>query len=207
MRQPRPQEGANIVDRLGQRYGRLTVIGRAGSRGTAAAWLCRCDCGNTKVVTSNSLRAGNTKSCGCSRRTGPGSRPEYRCRHVPGGAARNNFVKQYRHGAKLRGVPWELSKEECLAVAILDCAYCGRPPSRTIKVSRNGSFVCNGLDRKDNERPYTVTNVVPCCSTCNHAKRDRSYEDFVAWLDQVAQHRSSSHSTYPGITAALSFGS
>ena len=57
------------LDLTGQRFGALTVIERAGSymHETAqfATWLCRCDCGNEKIVIGTNLRAGHTKSCGC----------------------------------------------------------------------------------------------------------------------------------------------
>lgn len=33
-----------------------------------ASWLCRCDCGNSIIVSSQSLRVGDTKSCGCYNR-------------------------------------------------------------------------------------------------------------------------------------------
>lgn len=29
-------------------------------------WLCQCECGTKKVVTTNSLRTGNSTSCGCN---------------------------------------------------------------------------------------------------------------------------------------------
>lgn len=52
----------------GQRFGRLTVIGRAESRNsTNARWLCRCDCGNVISVLGTTLRRGESKSCGCLR--------------------------------------------------------------------------------------------------------------------------------------------
>lgn len=50
----------------GQKFGRLTVIDREGSdKHKNATWNCVCDCGNEKIVTSISLKSGNTKSCGC----------------------------------------------------------------------------------------------------------------------------------------------
>lgn len=54
------------IDETGNRYGRLTVICRAGStKGGMARWLCKCDCGCETVTRGYDLRSGNTKSCGC----------------------------------------------------------------------------------------------------------------------------------------------
>ena len=52
----------------GERFGNLLVIKRAGTKGSRSTWECKCDCGNTTIVTSSDLRTGNTKSCGCVRR-------------------------------------------------------------------------------------------------------------------------------------------
>lgn len=57
-----------LIDLVGNRYGRLTVIRYAGSGVSGARWVCRCDCGNITEVASFSLRNGETKSCGCLRR-------------------------------------------------------------------------------------------------------------------------------------------
>jgi hypothetical protein len=55
------------IDHTGQRFGLLTVIEPAPSRGKKAAWICRCDCGNVKEIMAASLREGRTKSCGCQQ--------------------------------------------------------------------------------------------------------------------------------------------
>ena len=55
-----------LIDMLGQKFGRLTVIERAtNTKEGRAQWKCRCDCGNELIVTGKHLRSGNTKSCGC----------------------------------------------------------------------------------------------------------------------------------------------
>ncbi len=56
-----------LVDLSGQKFGRLTVIQRAGStlKGRMATWLCRCECGNEVIAISNNLRRMHTSSCGC----------------------------------------------------------------------------------------------------------------------------------------------
>ena len=52
----------------GQRFGRLRVIRRIGTKRGNATWLCECDCGQEKVTVAKSLRCGETRSCGCLQR-------------------------------------------------------------------------------------------------------------------------------------------
>lgn len=56
---------ARRKDKRGRRYGRLTVIDRAGPKDL---WRCRCDCGAERIVGGCALLSGNTKSCGCYSR-------------------------------------------------------------------------------------------------------------------------------------------
>ena len=57
---------SNFKDISGQKFGRLTAIECVGkNRANYAMWRCRCDCGKETTVASNSLRSGNTRSCGC----------------------------------------------------------------------------------------------------------------------------------------------
>lgn len=54
------------IDLTGQRFGRFTVLSRAkNNKDGRAMWLCRCDCGNERVVMGKCLRNGHTQSCGC----------------------------------------------------------------------------------------------------------------------------------------------
>lgn len=63
---------------VGQRFGKLTVIKQdedyINPKGKHfAKYLCQCDCGNEKLisVTADGLKSGNTKSCGCLKKTFP----------------------------------------------------------------------------------------------------------------------------------------
>jgi hypothetical protein len=49
---------------LGQRFGRLLVIGEEEKHGY---WKCKCDCGKETIKYISSLKAGSSKSCGCLR--------------------------------------------------------------------------------------------------------------------------------------------
>lgn len=52
-------------DIIGQRFGRLVVVERAGKDRKGTLWLCRCDCGNLKVLPTKVLNSGQARSCGC----------------------------------------------------------------------------------------------------------------------------------------------
>lgn len=55
-----------LIDLTGERFGRLRVLGRAGSDlQNKPTWRCVCDCGAEVVVRGLSLRSGHTESCGC----------------------------------------------------------------------------------------------------------------------------------------------
>ena len=68
---------SRLIDRTGQRYGRLVVLGQAGSdKNRNRLWQCSCDCGKETVCRGDHLASGATQSCGCLHRetTGAASR-------------------------------------------------------------------------------------------------------------------------------------
>ncbi len=62
--------GEKRIDLTGHKYGRLTVVklDKVKSKHQRTYWVCRCNCGNTTTVRSDTL--GNpTTSCGCYQST------------------------------------------------------------------------------------------------------------------------------------------
>lgn len=61
------RKGSTKKDMVGQLFGRLTVIAETDERTKCGEvkYLCKCDCGNTKVISGTTLRNGKTRSCGC----------------------------------------------------------------------------------------------------------------------------------------------
>jgi hypothetical protein len=58
---------SHLIDLTDERFGRLTVIGRAPRQNgrTQAVWYCKCDCGKETIVRGTHLRADAIRSCGC----------------------------------------------------------------------------------------------------------------------------------------------
>lgn len=141
-----------IGDLTGQRFGRLVVIERVGTRSRNALWKCKCDCGNEKEVLSGSLANGHTKSCGCFRSQ----------------FAREKVTTHGMCKTKLHGV-WTAMKARCSNSHLESYSNYG---GRGITVGDEWSDFINfynwanstgyngllTLNRKDNEKGYCPQN-------------------------------------------------
>lgn len=55
----------NVKDMAGQKFGKLLILEYVEVRDGHAYWLCKCDCGNEKIIDGSTIRRGHIKSCGC----------------------------------------------------------------------------------------------------------------------------------------------
>lgn len=55
------------LDLAGERFGRLTVSHHTRTVKAKRLWAVQCDCGRISEVLGESLRSGNTISCGCAK--------------------------------------------------------------------------------------------------------------------------------------------
>lgn len=176
----------NGLDLEGVRFSYLTATNifqkeRDESGHLRARRLCYCDCGKKIWVLTTNLRNGHAKSCGCKRLINKTRKPE---------VAKSLYLESYKRRAKDRGYNWELTDEEFFSLTSMDCYYCGSPPSQASHSNYIDIYKFSGVDRKDNTIGYTVNNCLPCCKTCNLAKRDMTYEDFKSWIDKLVLHQS-----------------
>lgn len=56
------------AEMIGKKFGKLTPVEVLKEKKLHLLYRCVCDCGNEVEAMGNSLRSGNTKSCGCIRR-------------------------------------------------------------------------------------------------------------------------------------------
>lgn len=80
-------------DITGQRFGRLLAIEFVPDESKFSKFLCRCDCGQTKLIFTQSLIRGLTLSCGCYQRDQAGLRKKH------GHAGRGSRTKTYNSWA------------------------------------------------------------------------------------------------------------
>jgi hypothetical protein len=170
---------------VNQRFGRLFVLWRAGSKkygdqtrqsGVNAVWECKCDCGKIIKVLSKELRAGKD-NCGCEN-------------YLPAGQAiRNARLSEYKRCAAERELVWEISDERFDELIHGNCHFCGVEPLQVARVKNcKGTLVYNGIDRLNNSIGYVEGNVVSACFVCNSMKRVMSTEAFIAHLRKIIQH-------------------
>jgi hypothetical protein len=170
---------------IGKVYGHLTAIEDAHekTKDYRGLWWFQCDCGN-RIKTAASLVAYGTKtSCGCRAISMvKGRAPFAPLDDVAVRMPKRIWAKTYSDGCSLE-LFMKLSQEPC--------HYCGEPPSNkfTRKYSSGvETFIYSGLDRKDPARDHSPDNIVPCCYSCNIAKCDMTYDEFLAWNARVYLH-------------------
>lgn len=182
---------ANSLDLTGRRFGRLVALRRVKceNKSGAAMWVVRCDCGGEKIV-AGVLLGKKIFSCGCLyRESRRWKKDVVKCKKPPGAVERTAILWKYKDDARKRSLEWALSDEQFFALTAKRCNYCGSEPMSVKRVFRNGGcLLWNGVDRVDNSVGYTVSNCVPCCKHCNHAKRDMTLGEFISWVKSVYRH-------------------
>jgi hypothetical protein len=57
---------SGFINLIGKRFGKLIVIRRMNNnKSNKITWLCKCDCGNKKIICGGDLKNGRTQSCRC----------------------------------------------------------------------------------------------------------------------------------------------
>jgi hypothetical protein len=104
---------AKLIDMIGKKYNRLTVISRAKNEGTRASWNCLCDCGNSITLNGKQIRSGHTKSCGCIRKERTALQGKINTKH---GQSRTKGYRRYhsrlREIAESRQTPKWANREK-----------------------------------------------------------------------------------------------
>lgn len=82
--------------------------------------------------------------------------------------------------ARRKQMEWSIDESNYKELMSKLCSYCdGGLPLHGV-----------GLDRLDNSRGYTISNVVPCCSGCNRIKSDQlTYDEMIVAMKAIKEFR------------------
>ncbi len=175
----------HIKDLKGQVFGELEVLSIAGERDryNGTIWRCQCTCGNKIDLASRSLLGGNAKSCGCKRKCNYNKNRKRKT-----GSSFNKALRTYQSSARKKNVSWELTEDEAYVLFKNNCYYCGVEPSNGKGKTQKGNFLYSGIDRIDNSKGYSPSNVVSCCRTCNLSKETKTLIEWENYICRVYNH-------------------
>lgn len=170
-------QGHQTKDLVGQVFGALKVRAFIGRINGMAVWSCLCGCGSIINASTNDLLVDGVTHCdadaSCNvERHIEQPMPNYTT------AIRKRYAS-YALKAYAAGMHFSLSEEGFVSFLLGDCVYCGEQSVNA----------CNGIDRIDSDGGYDIENCVSCCKWCNWAKRDRSYDAFIKWLETITTFR------------------
>lgn len=160
-----------LIDLTGQKFGRLTVLGRAAG-GRHPAWKCECECGTVKTVQGTPLRDGRIVSCGCygkeMRKRGPQSlkgKPSKRLIDLAGKRFGRLTVIR-RHGDATLGHKKTLWQCTC---------DCGKETIAQMDNLRSGHTQSCGCWMDESRGQSSVTH--------GHNRKGRKTPEYAAWQD------------------------
>jgi|SRR2546426_4040973 len=202
---------------INQKFGRLTVIAKAESRGegtnSKTYWLCQCECGREVEVMTGSLRSENTQSCGCyktdktiERNTthGLSHHPEYRIwAHIKYRCTQPSDAAFEYYGA--RGIMMCIGWRDSFANFLRDI---GPRPSRKHTIERidnNGHYSCGKCEEcLANGWPFNCRWATQAEQTTN-TRRNRmiTFEGKTLWLAEWSRIFNLDHKT---ITSRIELG-
>ena len=88
-----------ITDLTGHKFYNLTVVDLDHKENGKSFWLCKCDCGNNKIIRGDHLTSGAVHSCGCKKKKQITNLNRTKTRHG-------------QWGTRLYGI-WNGMKERC----------------------------------------------------------------------------------------------
>jgi hypothetical protein len=167
-----------VLNLVGKKFNKLTVISRTNNdeKNGDIRWICRCDCGKEKIVSSSHLANGNVGSCGCIIYKGYGE-------------IYGTYFNRIKNSAKQRELNFELKIEDIWHLFLKQnrkCALSGLKIEFSSKCDSNDGTA--SLDRIDSSKGYTIDNVQWVHKDINYMKQDNSDADFIKYCCLIADH-------------------
>jgi hypothetical protein len=162
------------------RFGKLIVISFHGHHITSGGrskvlWNCKCDCGNTTVVSADSLRIGDTSSCGCGIKSF----------HCTSGNTKSlqRYYTHLKYGADKRKIEFNITKEDLESLLIRQNNKCSLS---NLEISLSDGTA--SVDRIDNNKGYIVNNIQFIYRPINYMKNTLSNNEFLRLCCLIAEN-------------------
>ncbi len=90
----------------------------------------------------------------------------------------NIDYNKYKKRAQDKYLEFSISKTEFNNITNKSCYLCNKQTTKAHK---------NGIDRFNNEKGYTLSNIRACCGNCNYIKRNNSYEELIEKCKKICE--------------------
>lgn len=163
-------------DLTNMRFGNLTAIrychwSEFNTNKSKTMWLCKCDCGNERLVDSYDLTSKNIISCGCKN----GEKLFNGVGNLSG-----TYYNAIRKGAEIRNLKFDVSKEYLWNLFLKQCGKCaltGDDIHLEKKYHKNHFSQTASLDRIDSSQGYIEGNVQWVSREVNFFKNNKNEKD------------------------------
>jgi len=145
----------------------------------------KCRCGTVKLISASVLRAGASKSCGCSTYIRGKSNPQWSGTHNISGT----FFGKLKWAAKNRKIDFTVSIDDLEQLYVSQDGKCALS-GLSIKVSEyKDEETTASVDRIDSSRGYNADNIQFVHKSINYMKQSLSDDDFIFLCEQVTNFR------------------
>jgi hypothetical protein len=173
---------------IGNKFHSLKPINYVGKdKHSHAIFLCVCDCGKTIQVLGNSLKNGNTKSCGCKSR----KRGKDHALYSGYEEIRAEYWSRIVRGAKERDIAIKLTIQEAWEIFLHQnkrCAISGEilhfPYTR-----KTSKYSTASLDRINSNGIYEASNVQWIHKKLNTMKMNMDESEFFDWCKKIVVYK------------------
>ena len=177
---------SRIENVIGKKFGNLTVLKFVGVNKLQKRklYLCKCDCGNEKILRSDTFTLGRVQSCGCFLKRQGSNNPNFRgVGQIP-----LVYFSKLKVGAKKRSIEFNVTIEYLWNLFQKQdgkCALSKLPielkPTKIGGIERTAS-----VDRIDSSKGYIEGNIQWVHKNINFMKQTSSQAEFIKFCKLVA---------------------
>lgn len=184
---PRGIPKNDLIDKV---FGKLTVVKYSGRKifnnYKRHVWLCKCECGNEKIISELHLKNNNIKSCGCIRKLRGKNNLHYKGYKEISGV----YWQSLKRGAKNRNIEFDITIEYIWDLFEKQNKKCAISKIDIMLYSDYLIKNIASLDRIDNTKGYIKGNVQWLHKHVNIMKNSHNQDYFIDLCKSIVKNNS-----------------